>query len=136
MTTDTVAKPATLQKAAAPATTRKVFISDLEVVASVGVYEHEHRYVQRVLVSLEIEARDTYDGRSDNLHDVYDYDEAINAVQVTLEEEHINLIETAAERIATRCLENPAVEAIKVRIEKPDVMTSCRAVGIEIERRR
>lgn len=136
MTTDTAVKPAAIMPTHAARPRRKVFVSDLEVVASIGVYEHEHRYVQRVLVSLEIEVRDTYDGHSDNLQHVYDYDEAINAVQVTLEEEHINLIETAAERIAERCLENAAVHAIKVRIEKPDVMTSCRAVGIEIERRR
>ncbi|MEL6299235.1 MAG: dihydroneopterin aldolase [Pseudomonadota bacterium] len=126
--------PTEVQPAAATRALRKVLVSELEVVASIGVYEHEHRYVQRVIVSLELDVTDDYDGRTDHLGDVYDYDEAIRAVHLTLDEDHINLIETAAERIAQRCLENPRVQTIKVRIEKPDVLTSCRSVGIEIVR--
>ena len=113
---------------------RRVLVRDLEIIASIGIYEHEHRYLQRIVVSLELDVRDTYDGTSDSISDVYDYDEAISAVRDTLDEGHINLIETAAERIAARCLENRSVERIRVRIEKPDVSASCRSVGIEIER--
>ena len=46
---------------------RRVFVQDLEVVASVGVYEHEKRYEQRVLISADLWVRDDYDGRSDRL---------------------------------------------------------------------
>ena len=49
---------------------------------------------------------------------------------------HVNLIETLAERIAANCLADPRVLSIRVRIEKPDALPSCRSVGIEIERRR
>lgn len=117
-------------------TSRRVFIDRLEVVGSIGVYEHEHRYEQRVHVSLLLEVADTYDGQSDRIAHVYDYDTAIRAVRETVEAGHTNLIETLAERIAARCLETAAVEAVIVRIEKPDVVDNCRAVGIEIERRR
>jgi dihydroneopterin aldolase len=41
-----------------------------------------------------------------------------------------------AERIASQCLADTRVESVRVQIEKPDVMPSCRSVGIEIERRR
>ena len=115
---------------------RKVFVNDLEVVASIGVYEHEHRYLQRALVTLTLWVRDSYDGTSDSIRDVYDYDEAVRAVRETLDEGHTHLIETAAHRIASRCLENPDVAVVRVLIEKPDVLPGCRSVGIEIERRR
>jgi dihydroneopterin aldolase len=116
--------------------TRRVFIRGLELIGSVGVYEHEKRYEQRVVVSLDLTVRDDYDGRSDRLEHVYDYDHAINAVKATVASAHFNLVETLAERIADACLIDPRVLAVRVQIEKPDVLASCRAVGIEIRRSR
>lgn len=115
---------------------RRVFIRDLELIGSVGVYEHEKRYEQRIVVSLELAVRDLYDGHSDRLGDVYDYDEAIAATKRIVAAGHVNLLETLAERIAEACLGNANVERAVVRLEKPDVLPSCRAVGIEITRRR
>ena len=114
--------------------TRRVMVDGYELIGSVGVYEHERRYEQRIVVSLEIDVLDHYDGVSDELDAVYDYDQAIKAVRTTVESRHFNLLETLAERIAETCLAHPHVTAIKVRIAKPDVLIACRAVGIEIER--
>ncbi len=115
---------------------RRVFVRGLELIGSVGVYEHEHRYEQRVVVSLELQVRDGYDGLSDQLSAVYDYDLAIRAVKDALDSGHFNLIETLAERIAEACLADRRVSEVRVRVEKPDVLPSCLGVGIEIERRR
>jgi dihydroneopterin aldolase len=115
---------------------RRVFVRGLALIGSVGVYEHEKRYEQRVVVSLDLAVVDEYDGRSDRLEHVYDYDLAIKAVKSSVESNHFNLIETLAERIADTCLVDPRVLAVRVRVEKPDVLPSCRAVGIEIRRSR
>ena len=48
----------------------------------------------------------------------------------------INLVETLAERIAERCLEDHRILDAKVRVEKLDVMPEASAVGVEIERHR
>lgn len=114
---------------------RAVFIRDLELIASVGVYEHEKRYEQRLVVSLELSVDDSYDGISDRLEHVYDYDAAIAAVKETVAEGHVHLIETLAEKIAGRCLADRRITTVRVRIEKPDVLPACRAIGIEIVRR-
>ena len=50
---------------------RRVFVRDLEIVASVGVLEREKRYEQRIIVSAELLVRDDYDGVSDRLADVF-----------------------------------------------------------------
>jgi len=115
---------------------RQVLINDLEVIASIGIYEHEQRYLQRVIVTLVLWVRDDYDGHSDSIQDVYDYDHAVNAVRQTLDDGHTNLIETAAHRIAEQCLDHGDVQGVRVRIEKPDVLPGCRSIGIEIERHR
>jgi dihydroneopterin aldolase len=115
---------------------RRVFVRDLEIVASVGVLEHEKRYEQRIVISAELLVRDEYDGVSDRLADVLDYSKVVDGIVRLVQNEHVNLIETLAERIAAECLADARVETVRVRIEKPEVMQSCRSVGIEIERSR
>lgn len=115
---------------------RRVFVRGLELVGSIGIYEHERRYEQRVVVSLDLLVRDTYDGHSEQIGDVYDYDKAIAAVKSTIAARHYNLIETVAERIAEACLSDPMILVARVRIEKPDVLPACRGIGIEIVRAR
>jgi dihydroneopterin aldolase len=115
---------------------RRLFVRDLETVGSIGVHEHEKRYEQRILISADLWVRDDYDGTSDRLADVLDYGKVVNDIVMLAEREHVNLIETLAERIARQCLSDARVERVRVRIEKPDVARSCKGVGIEIERER
>src|SRR5262245_5254267 len=113
---------------------RRVFVRDLEIVASIGVYEHEKRYEQRVLISADLWVRDDYDGRSDRLADVLDYGKVMDDIIMLAQTDHVNLNETLAERIAQHCLADPRVEGVRVEIAKPDVTHTCKSVGIEIER--
>lgn len=115
---------------------RRVLIRDMEIVASIGVFEHEKRYEQRIVVSLELDVEDSYDGRSDRLEHVLDYGAIVDGVVRIAQAEHIHLIETLAERIAAFCLADVRVQAVKIKIEKPDVLPQVRSVGIEIERAR
>lgn len=115
---------------------RRVFVRELEIMASVGVYEIEHRYEQRILVSLELDVRDDYDGVSEVLSHVLDYSKVVADVEAIAQSKHFKLIETLAEQMATACLRDGRVVAVRVRIEKPDILPACRGVGIEIERRR
>jgi dihydroneopterin aldolase len=115
---------------------RRVFLREMEILASVGVSEHEKRYEQLILVSVDLDVTDTYDGVSDRLADVLDYSKVVNAIAELVQREHVHLIETLAERIAALCLADQRVEGVKVRIEKPEALPGCRAVGIAIERQR
>jgi len=115
---------------------RCVFVRDFEIVASVGVFEHEKRYEQRILLSADLAVRDDYDGVSDRLEDVLDYSTLVEGIALLVQQEHVNLLETLAERIARHCLVDQRVERVKVRIEKPDALPMCRSVGVEIERSR
>ena len=118
------------------ARSRRVFIERLELMGSIGVYEHERRDRQPVVISLSLNVIDIYDGTSDKLIDVYDYDIAILAIRSTVETGHFNLIETLAESIASAVLSDDRVTSARVRIEKPAVLTACQSLGIEIERDR
>ncbi len=115
---------------------RRVFVRDLEILASVGIFEVEVRYEQRIIVGLEVDVIDSYDGVSERIGDVYDYGKLVRDTEMLCQSRHFKLIETLAEAIASQCLADARVLAVAVRIEKPDIMTNCRAVGIEIKRGR
>lgn len=116
------------------AAARRIIVDGFELAGSVGVYEHERQARQPLVVSLNLWVVDDYDGRSDRLGDVYDYDVAIEAIRTSVENGHINLLETLAERIAQACLEDERVLAVDVRVDKPAVLPACRSIGIEIHR--
>ena len=115
---------------------RRVFVRDLELMASVGVFELEKRYEQRLIISVDLLVIDDYDGKSDNLGAVLDYGSVVAGIRTIVESGHTNLLETLAERIAQRCLSDARVMRAVVRLEKPDIVPGCRTVGIEIERDR
>jgi 7,8-dihydroneopterin aldolase/epimerase/oxygenase len=115
---------------------RRVFVHRLELMASVGIFEVEKRYEQRILVSVDLDVIDDYDGISDRLDAVLDYGLVVEAARAIVAQRHFNLIETLAERIAEACLADGRVAWVRVAIEKPDIVPNCSAVGIAIERRR
>jgi 7,8-dihydroneopterin aldolase/epimerase/oxygenase len=119
-----------------PKPPRRVLVRDLEVMASVGLFEVEHRYEQRIIVNLDLRVQDDYDGISERIGDVVDYGALVTGVERVVASRHFKLVETLAERIAEGCLQDARVLTAIVRIEKPDILQACKAVGIEIERSR
>jgi len=111
-----------------------VFVNRLELMASVGIFEVERRYEQRIHVSVDLDVIDDYDGLSDSLDDVLDYGSVIEAVRTIVAQRHFSLIETLAERIAEACLNDRRVTTARISVAKPDIVSGCAEVGIEIER--
>lgn len=129
------------------ASARRVFVRDLRVEALIGVHPHERREAQPVVVSLDLQVDDG--AAAERLiftpppqpHEavartVVCYESLSNMVTALLDEGHIDYVETLAERIAARCLEDDRVIEVAVRIEKPRAIASAAAAGVEILRRR
>jgi dihydroneopterin aldolase len=128
-----------------PATTRatrKMFIRDLVLHASIGVHAHEHAAPQRVRINLDLTVTEDPAvnlsrpaiGR-DDLSRVVDYEQIANRVRAIIAAGHVQLVETLAERIAEACLTDARVTLASVRVEKLDIFTDAASVGVEIERR-
>jgi dihydroneopterin aldolase len=112
----------------------RVFVHDLVLDAEIGVYSHEKGVTQRARFSVDIEVKPADEAIEDQIDRVLDYDAIIAIIKTILAEGHINLVETLADEIATRCLQHPRAASVKVKIEKLDKEPG--AVGVEIVRRR
>jgi dihydroneopterin aldolase len=127
--------------------TRKMFIRDLVLAASIGVYPHERQQQQRVRINVELAVTD--DGAqnisraaptsdsigTDDLSRVVDYEAIANRIRAIVSGGHVQLVETLAERLAEVCLADTRVRRARVRVEKLDVFADACSVGVEIERR-
>ncbi|MGB0057698.1 MAG: dihydroneopterin aldolase [Methyloceanibacter sp.] len=112
----------------------RVFVHDLVLDAEIGVYTHEKGVTQRSRFSVDIEVTPSGQAIEDQIGRVLDYDMIIATIKDILAQDHINLVETLADEIATRCLAHPRAASVKVKIEKLDKEPG--AVGVEIVRRR
>src|SRR6478752_1819827 len=98
----------------------RVFVHDLVLDAEIGVYTHEKGVTQRARFSVDIEVAPSDQAIEDQIGRVLDYDMIIETIKDILAQDHINLVETLADEIATRCLAHPRAASVKVKIEKLD----------------
>jgi dihydroneopterin aldolase len=121
--------------------TYRVLVRDLVLSARIGVWKREKHIDQRVRINVELLAAksgpllntDPRVGRRDR---ILRYDTVVSGIRRLIDEGHIDLCETLAERIAQLCLENRRVKSARVRVEKLDVYPDAASVGAEIERHR
>jgi dihydroneopterin aldolase len=113
---------------------RRMFVRNLVMEAPIGVRAHELGRKQRIRLNLDLGVLDTES--TDRLESVVCYDDLIAAVRVVVDAEHVQLVETLAERIAEACFRDRRVMTARIRIEKLDVYADAESVGVEIERRR
>ena len=113
---------------------RRVFVRDLVLEASIGVYPHEHARKQRVRINLDLGVADEPCG-NDELARVVDYEAVAKRVRAVVSAGHFRLVETLAERIAAACLRDGRVRVARIRVEKLDVFADAGSAGVEIERR-
>jgi dihydroneopterin aldolase len=113
----------------------RILISDLVLLANLGVHPHEQGRQQRVRINVELMAHENRSA-NDQLQDVVCYESIVDSIKAIVASGHVNLVETLAAQIADSCLEDPRIVSAKVRVEKPDAIREAAMVGIEIERKR
>lgn len=110
-----------------------IFIRDLELMAIIGVYDHEKNAHQRVVANIDLTTQEKPDV-ADQIEHVVCYHGVVKKIQKICEDGHVNLLETLAEIIAQKCLEDQRILAIRIRLEKPEALREAVSVGVEIER--
>lgn len=113
---------------------RHVFVRDLRLDAHIGVHRHEEDSPQPIRVNIDLTVTEAAAPIGDRLENVVDYEHVVNGVRAIVAEGHLRLVETLAERIAAFALEDARVRAVRVRIEKLEIIPDAASVGVEIER--
>ena len=115
----------------------KILIRDLAVTTIVGTRPEERVTPRTVLMNLELRLELAPAGKSDDLRLSVDYQQLAARLTELGRESAFFLIETLAERACALVLrEFPAVESVKLTLDKPGALGEAVSVAVEIERSR
>ena len=99
--------------------TDRIEIRDLRVTGTHGVLPEEQHRPQPFAVDITAWVDMTLAQQSDDLADTVDYGTLAADVVALVAGEPVRLVETLAERVADRCLDDPRVHAVRVTVHKP-----------------
>ncbi len=113
---------------------RHVFVRDLVVMASLGVYAQEIDAPQQIRINVDLAVDDSGPVIEGDLSSVVCYDTVARQIRAIVSSGHIFLVETLAERVADMALQDRRISCARVRVEKLDAIADTASVGVEIER--
>jgi FolB domain-containing protein len=114
----------------------KIFIRDLIARGIIGLNDWEREKAQEIVINIELMADLRKAGDTDDLQDSINYSTIAKRVQAHAETAGRLTVEALANDLARICLENPIVNGVRVRVEKPGAVRFTHSVGVEIERTR
>ena len=116
----------------------KILISSIDCVAGIGVTPEERTIKQRLSIDVEILTDGALAARSDSLKDAIDYSRIALLVMEVCRSRDFHLIETLAELLGSRILEDFPTPQVRVLVRKisPVVEPRVKYVSIEIVRSR
>jgi 7,8-dihydroneopterin aldolase/epimerase/oxygenase len=112
----------------------RISVRDHTVDVEIGAFQAERGVTQRVCFNIVVEVRALTGPIDDDVDRILSYDKVTEAIGYELADERLNLLETVAERVAERILNEPQAVRVFVRVEKLDRGPG--ALGVEIVRSR
>ena len=113
----------------------QIHIHNLKLSAVIGVYPHERKAPQAVIVDLALHTDLQVAGRSDQLADTIDYAALVARVRKAAAKSRYQLLEALAEHIADLCLRAPRIAAVDVTVAKPGALPGI-SVAVTMRRSR
>lgn len=112
----------------------RISLRDHVIEVDIGAFQLERGARQRVQFNIVVEVRPQSGPLQDDVDRILSYEVLVEAIDIELAAERVNLLETLAERVAERILKEPRAMRVFVRVEKLDIGPY--ALGVEIVRSR
>ena len=116
----------------------KILISGIDCVAAIGVTPEERTMKQRLSIDLELWTDTAHAAQHDSLRDAVDYSRVAAVVFDVCHSRPFHLVETLAEVLASRVLQDFPIPQIRVLVRKISPVLEPRVdyVSVEIFRSR
>ena len=115
---------------------RKVLISDLTLLMSIGIHDFEKIKKQEVKFNIIIDINPLLTPIEKKLNSIVNYETVVKDVTRLTKNKHYELLETLAEDIFFTLFKNTNIKKIKLKIEKTQIIKNTSSVGIEITKKK
>ncbi len=112
----------------------QILIKDLLVRGIIGISDRERAQRQDILINIILYADIRKGGETDDIQHCVNYRTVAKKTIAYVERSARYTVEALATDIARICLEEPGVQRVRVRVEKPGAVRFSASVGVEIER--
>ncbi len=123
-----------MKKQHGDATVDKVFLHDLRVQTTIGIFDWERRIRQTISIDLEMTSDVRKAAATDQIEDALDYKKVAKRIIAFVEAAEFQLVETLAEAIAKIVTDEFSVPWVRVAVNKQEAVRGAAGVGIIIER--
>lgn len=113
----------------------KIFIQDLKVRGKHGVPDKEREKEQEFVLDIAIDFDTRKAAANDNLDGTIDYSPIRRAAKEVVEESSFHLLETLADAVAQKILEDSRITNVSVTVRKSEMYDDCMP-GVTVVRKR
>ncbi|ELE9011940.1 bifunctional dihydroneopterin aldolase/7,8-dihydroneopterin epimerase [Enterobacter cloacae] len=111
-----------------------VFIEQLSVITTIGVYDWEQTIEQRLVFDIEMGWDNRKSAKSDDVNDCLSYADISETVIAHVEGQRFALVERVAEEVAELLLTKFNSPWVRIKLSKPGAVARAANVGVIIER--
>lgn len=111
-----------------------VFIEQLSVITTVGVYDWEQTIEQKLVFDIEMGWDNRKSAKSDDVNDCLSYADISETVIGHVEGQRFALVERVAEEVADLLLSKFNSPWVRIKLSKPGAVARAANVGVIIER--
>ncbi len=111
-----------------------VFIEQLEIITTIGLYDWEQKIKQKLIFDIEMAHNNQHAGQEDDIQYALNYAEVTEAVTALVENGQFLLVERVAEDVAALIQSQFLVPWVRVKVKKPGAVVTASCVGVVIER--
>jgi len=115
---------------------RSVLIKDFIVNEIIGIHKHEKINKQKIIFNIVIDVNQNTCPNDNDLTSVVDYEKITNKLKDLVKNKNYNFLESLAEDSFQKIFEDKRIDAVKIKIEKPDAILDAGSVGIEVFKNR
>ncbi len=112
---------------------KKIIITDLILLLSVGIHDFEKKNKQRVKFNIEIT---TDPNLKPDIKTIVNYESIIGDIKKLTNKKHFELLESLSEAIFDDIFKNKKIKKVKLKIQKLDIIKETQSVGIEVVKTR
>ncbi|HGH4717763.1 TPA: bifunctional dihydroneopterin aldolase/7,8-dihydroneopterin epimerase [Enterobacter hormaechei] len=111
-----------------------VFIEQLSVITTIGVYDWEQTIEQKLVFDIEMGWDNRKSAKSDDVNDCLSYADISETVIGHVEGQRFALVERVAEEVADLVLSKFNSPWVRIKLSKPGAVARAANVGVIIER--
>jgi len=112
----------------------KVIIKDLRVTGILGIHDRERTTPREIILNITLFTDTRRAMRTDAISDCVDYSVMAKKIRAHVENAARMTVEALANDLAELCLQEPKVQKVLVRVDKPGAVEEAESVAVEIGR--